>query len=175
MSDPQPGTEETPLPGTEDTLQSLVSEMNGVGAAEDAEPAAQTETVVAETARAVFDESTFAVDDGFIKESLPELVTTLVELREGETHGMGVMEDLERFFGADLSPGTVYPVLHDLKDDDVLSVHELVQTKEYSVEDADAACERIEEAMAQHLAFGLLFRRALEELEDLGEDPIVGF
>ena len=175
MSDPQPGTEETPQPGTEDTLQSLVSEMNGVGATEDAEPAAQTETIVAETARALFDESTFAVDDGIIKESLPELVTTLVELRESETHGMGVMEDLERFFGADLSPGTVYPVLHDLKDDDVLSVRELVQTKEYSVEDADAACDRIEDAMAQHLAFGLVFRRALEELEDLGEDPIVDF
>ena len=175
MSDPQPGTEETPQPGTEDTLQSLVSEMNGAGSTDDAEPAARTETVVAETARTLFDEPTLAVDDGIIKQSLPELVATLVELREGETHGMGVMEDLERFFGADLSPGTVYPVLHDLKDDDVLSVHELVQTKEYSVEDADAACERIEDAMAQHLAFGLVFRRALEELEDLGEDPIVDF
>lgn len=162
-----------PQPGTEETLQSLVSEMDVDGAASDAEPTAQTEAVVEETAGALYDEPTLSVDEGLVKESLPELLTALVELRSGETHGKGVMEDLEQFFGADLSPGTVYPVLHDLKDDGVLSVHELVQTKEYSVEDANAAGTMLENSMAQHLALGLVFRRALEELEDLGDDPVV--
>lgn len=163
-----------PRPGSEETLRSLVKEMNGVGGtADDAEPAARTESVVAETAGALYDESTLTVDEGLIKESLPELLTSLVELRTGETHGKGVMDDLERFFGADLSPGTVYPVLHDLKDDGVLSVHELVQTKEYSVDDTDAAGARLEDAMVQHLALGLVFRRALEELEDEDRDAAV--
>ena len=163
-------------PGTNGTLQSLVSEMNGVGTAKDAAPTARTEAVVAETADALYDETTLAVDEGLIKESLPELLSALVEFRSGETHGKGVMDDLEQFFGADLSPGTVYPALHDLKDDGVLSVHELVQTKEYSIDDTDAAVEQLEDVMAQHIALGLVFRRALEELEDLedlGEDPIV--
>jgi DNA-binding PadR family transcriptional regulator len=162
-----------PRPGTENTLQSLVSEMNGGVAADDAAPTAKTETVVAETADALYDDPTLSVDEDLIKESLPELLTTLVDLRSAETHGKGVMEDLERFFGADLSPGTVYPVLHDLMDDGVLSVHELVQTKEYSVDDTEAAVDTLEDAMAQHLALGLVFRRALEDLEDRGDDPIV--
>lgn len=159
-----------PRPGTEQTLQSLVSEMDVDGAAGEAEPTARTEAVVAETAGALYDEPTLSVDEGLVKESLPELLTALVELRTGETHGKGVMEDLERFFGADLSPGTVYPVLHDLKDDGVLSVHELVQTKEYSVEDDDAARGVLEDAMAQHLALGMVFRRAVDEIGDGGED-----
>lgn len=155
-------------------MQSLVSEMNGSGGGDDAAaPTARTESVVAETAGALYGEPTMTVDDGLIKESLPELLTSLVELRTGETHGKGVMEDLERFFGADLSPGTVYPVLHDLKDEGVLSVHELVQTKEYSVADPDAASARLESAMAQHLALGLVFRRALEALEDGDVDASV--
>lgn len=164
-------------PGTERTLQSLVSEMNGLGGADaDTEPTARTEAVVAETAGALYDEPTLSVDEGLIKESLPELLTSLVGLRHGETHGKGVMEDLEYFFGADLSPGTVYPVLHELKDEGVLSVHELVQTKEYSVADPDAARDRLETAMAQHLALGLVFRRALEELDAGGdEDAAVEF
>jgi DNA-binding PadR family transcriptional regulator len=163
-----------PAPGTDETLQSLVRELEGIeGTADDTAATARTEAVVAETADALYDGSTLRVDEGLIKESLPELLTSLVELRRGETHGKGVMDDLERFFGADLSPGTVYPELHDLEDEGVLSVHELVQTKEYSIEDTDAAAASLEDAMARHLALGLVFRRALEELEDVGEEPIV--
>ena len=97
-----------------------------------------------------------------------------MELRSSETHGKGVMDDIEEFFGVDLSPGTVYPVLHDLEEEGLLSMHELVQTKEYSVEDAEATAEMLRRTMGQHLALGLVFRRALEEL-GAGDDGDVGF
>ena len=152
--------------GSEETLRSLLGELDGVGDADSrTDPTERTEAVVEETADAIFDEGRLAFDEGLVKQSLPELLTALVELRTSETHGKGVMDDLEEFFGVDLSPGTVYPVLHDLEEEGMLSMHELVQTKEYSVEDPKATAEMLRRTMGQHLALGLVFRRALEDLE----------
>ena len=154
--------------GTDATLRSLLKEMNGPGTeeTEGATPAARTEAVIEETATALHDERTLSIDEGLVKQALPELLMALVRLRTDESNGTGVMDDLEEYFGADLSPGTVYPVLHELADEGPLSVHELVRTKEYSVEDADAAREQLAAAMGNHLALGLVFRRALEEFDD---------
>ena len=161
--------------GSDEKLRSLVGELNGVGESDSrTEPTERTEAVVEETADALFDGCRLSVDEGLIKQSLPELLAALVELRSSETHGKGVMDDLEEFFGVDLSPGTVYPVLHDLEEEGLLSMHELVQTKEYSVEDVEATAEMLRRTMGQHLALGLVFRRALEEL-GAGDDGDVGF
>jgi DNA-binding PadR family transcriptional regulator len=163
--------------GSEDTLRSLVGELNGVGESDTrTEPTERTEAVVEETADALFDGRRLAVDEGLVKQSLPELLAALVELRTSETHGKGVIDDLEEFFGVDLSPGTVYPVLHDLEEEGLLSVHELVQTKEYSVEDPEATAEMLRRAMEQHLALGLIFRQGLEAVsDDDGEASTIEF
>ncbi|PSP77266.1 PadR family transcriptional regulator [Halobacteriales archaeon QS_4_69_225] len=156
---------------TDAMLRSLLEEMNGPGTeeTEGTNPAARTEAVVEETATTLHDERTLSmIDEGLVKQALPELLTALVRLRTGESNGTGVMDDLKEYFGADLSPGTVYPVLHELADEGPLSVHELVRTKEYSVEDADAARGQLAAAMGNHLALGLVFRRALEEFDDAG-------
>ncbi|MEF8808812.1 PadR family transcriptional regulator, partial [Natronomonas sp.] len=97
--------------------------------------------------------------------SLPELLMLLVGLRDGDTHGKGVMEDLNRFFGAQLSPGTVYPMLHDLEEEGFLEMRELVQTKEYAIDDGEAVRNELHEAMTQHLALGMVFHRALDEFD----------
>ena len=161
--------------GSEEALRNLVGELDGVEDADSrTDPTERTEAVVEETADAIFDGDRLAVDEGLVKQSLPELLTALVELRTSETHGKRVMDDLEEFFGVDLSPGTVYPVLHDLEEEGLLSVHELVQTKEYSVEDPKATAEMLRRTMGQHLALGLVFQRALEARDD-GNDGDVGF
>ena len=161
--------------GSEEALRNLVGELDGVEDADSrTDPTERTEAVVEETADALFDGDRLAVDEGLVKQSLPELLTALVELRTSETHGKRVMDDLEEFFGVDLSPGTVYPVLHDLEEEGLLSVHELVQTKEYSVEDPETAAEMLRRTMGQHLALGLVFQRALEARDD-GNDDDVGF
>ena len=160
--------------GSEEALRNLVGELDGVEDADSrTDPTERTEAVVEETADAIFDGDRLAVDEGLVKQSLPELLTALVELRTSETHGKRVMDDLEEFFGVDLSPGTVYPVLHDLEEEGLLSVHELVQTKEYSVEDPETAAEMLRRTMGQHLALGLVFQRALEARDDGNDD--VGF
>jgi len=162
--------------GSEDTLRSLVEKLDGAGDADPrTEPTERTEAVVEETADAIFDGRRLAVDEGLVKQSLPELLAALVELRTSETHGKGVMDDLEKFFGMDLSPGTVYPVLHDLEEEGLLSVHELVQTKEYSVKDSEATAELLRHGMEQHLAVGLILQRALETVSDDDGNDDAGF
>lgn len=152
---------------TGQTLESLVSEIGGgVAVSPDADPAARTEAVVEETAERLFDGDPLRVDDGLVKQSLPELLVLLVGLRTNDAHGKGIMEDLNRFFGAQLSPGTVYPTLHELEEEGPFQVRELVQTKEYAVEDHDEARQILQEAMSQHLALGFIFRRALEEFDE---------
>lgn len=152
------------------SLESLVSELNHSRSSSEADPAARTERLVEEATDTMFGGVRPEIDDGLVKQSLPELLVVLVGLRSNETHGKGIMEDLNRFFGAQLSPGTVYPTLHELDEEGILEMRELIQTKEYAVDDAEAARESLQEAMAQHLALGLLFQRATDELSDSVEE-----
>lgn len=94
-------------------------------------------------------------DEALIKENLDEILLLLIALR-GETHGKELLSDLSRVFDAGLSPGTVYPCLHELDEEDVLAMHAKVQTKEYSIADDEYVRETVEETMLQHLSFGLL-------------------
>ena len=66
------------------------------------------------------------------------------------------------------------PGLHDLKEEGRLSVHELVQTKEYSVDDEDSAADMLRRATRQHLALGLIFQWGLETVSDDDEDRTLG-
>lgn len=124
----------------------------------------QSEAILAAVTDALFGDSPFAFDEETVKANLDEILLMLVALRDSRTHGKGLMEDLEDVFGADLSPGTVYPRLHELEEDDVLEVHELVRTKEYRIDDAERCRETVETAMREHLAIGFFFRAALDEL-----------
>jgi len=147
----------------------LIEKLQTGGQNEDAadDPAAPTATLLSETAEAVHGGDELHVEDGLIKESLPELLLLLVGFRTNDAHGKGVMNDLNRFFGTQISPGTVYPTLHELEEEGLLEVRELVQTKEYFIDDEEAVREHLRDAMTQHLAMGFIFRRAIEEIEDV--------
>ncbi|MFP8956529.1 helix-turn-helix transcriptional regulator [Natrialbaceae archaeon A-CW3] len=102
-------------------------------------------------------------DEAIIKENLDEILLMLISLH-GETHGKELLSDLAHLFGAQLSPGTVYPSLHSLEDEDVLSMHAKVRTKEYSIDDEEYVRGTVEQTMLQHLAFGLLLYAFLPKL-----------
>jgi len=105
-----------------------------------------------------------AVDDGLVTQSLEEILLAMIAVADGGTHGTGLMEALEDQFGAELSPGTVYPRLHDLEGDGTLQMHELIQTKQYGIADDAAAKEQIATSAYQHLALGLFLHASLEGL-----------
>ncbi|MFC4542668.1 helix-turn-helix transcriptional regulator [Halosolutus amylolyticus] len=102
-------------------------------------------------------------DEAIIKENLDEILLMLITLHE-ETHGKELLSDLTHLFGAQLSPGTVYPSLHRLEEEDVLSMHAKVRTKEYSIADEANVRTTVERTMVQHLAFGLLLYAFLPRL-----------
>ena len=130
------------------------------------DPAAVTAEILTETERSIEDADRLRVDRGLVTQSLEELLLMLVGLRTTDASGKGIMEDLDRFLGAQPSPGTVYPTLHDLEERGLLDVHELVQTKEYLIDDEGAAAQALREAARQHRAMGQLFQRALEDIGD---------
>ncbi|KMT45730.1 PadR family transcriptional regulator [Halostagnicola sp. A56] len=94
-------------------------------------------------------------EDTLVKENLDEVLLVLISLH-GETHGKELLTDLNRLFETELSPGTVYPRLHALEEDDVLSMRSEIRTKEYAVANEKQVRSTVEETMVQHLAFGLL-------------------
>ncbi|WP_049953408.1 helix-turn-helix transcriptional regulator [Halostagnicola larsenii] len=94
-------------------------------------------------------------EDALVKENLDEILLVLISLH-GETHGKELLSDLSAFFETELSPGTVYPRLHALEEDDVLSMHSKIRTKEYAIANEEQVRSNVEETMVQHLAFGLL-------------------
>ncbi|AFZ73110.1 helix-turn-helix transcriptional regulator [Natronobacterium gregoryi] len=102
-------------------------------------------------------------DEDLVKENLDEVLLLLIALHE-ETHGKELLSDLSYLFDATVSPGTVYPRLHELDEKDVLSMQAKVQTKEYSIDDEAYVQQTVEQTMIQHLSFGLLLYAFLSRL-----------
>lgn len=120
--------------------------------------------VMSAVADDLFDDDVADIDvaEAVVTQSLDEILVALITLRDDGTHGSGLMEDVAQLFDVDPSPGTVYPRLHDLEADGTLTRHDLVQTKQYSVSDGDAAESMLERAAQQHLALGLFLSTALD-------------
>ena len=118
--------------------------------------------VVADVETSLFGAGDFEFEEPHVKSSLDELLLSLVALRDSDTHGKQLLDDLAQEFDTILSPGTVYPRLHDLCDEDVLEQRELVKTKEYTLDNPDTAETTIANAARQHLALGMVLRAALE-------------
>ena len=150
----------------DETAAALLETLRSQGGAGEEDPAAVTAEILNETARSIEDADRLRVDHGLVTQSLEELLLMLVGLRTNDASGKGIMEDLDRFLGAQPSPGTVYPTLHDLEERGLLDVHELVQTKEYLIDDEGAAAQALREAARQHRAMGQLFQRALDDIGD---------
>jgi hypothetical protein len=162
MSSRSDPTAETPDTGTD--LRRLLTELAEDGAGEDPDaPCQAADGLFAAALDSHGRSDEFAIDEATIKTDLGELLLTLVAGRSVETNGKHLMDDLTRVFDADLSPGTVYPQLHDLEETGLLECHELVRTKEYHLDDEDACREQIADRMRQHLVLGLFYHRALEE------------
>jgi hypothetical protein len=159
--DPDLDTETAPT-----NVESLLHELESIGTPEMSTDENVDDVTAALTAalEALGGEEEFAFDEAMVKSNLESILVTLVALQEQGTHGKALMGELARLFDAQLSPGTVYPSLHELEDQEIFRMHEMVRTKEYRLDDAEAARELVAEAMYQHLALGLFFRQALRRM-----------
>ena len=151
------GAEES---GQSITVSQLRAELNGTGESDD--PGTAVSEIVSDVESSLFASDSFSFEESYVKTSLEELLVSLVALRTTDTHGKQLIDDLAKEFDTILSPGTVYPRLHDLCEQDVLEQRELVKTKEYTLDDTGIARENVAEAARQHLAIGMVLRAALE-------------
>lgn len=139
----------------------LLAEASGTAPADEAVP-----EILEEVRSALELDETFAFDEDSVRSSVEELLVALVALRSADRNGSQLLDDLHEEFDAPLSPGTVYPALHDLTDEGVLEQRELIQTKEYVVDDESAARRRVADLASQHVALGMLFRAVLDSEDE---------
>ncbi|MEF8791069.1 MAG: helix-turn-helix transcriptional regulator [Haloarculaceae archaeon] len=144
------------------TVEMLYRELSGENSSVD-EPESP-EMLLEAVSDALFPESSVELDESVVKGNLEAVLLALVATQDRNTHGKGLMETLSTSFGADFSPGTVYPCLHDLEEDDCLETRELVRTKEYAIHDEGGSREHIEAAAQQHLALGAFLKRVSDNL-----------
>jgi hypothetical protein len=117
-----------------------------------------------DVSNALFPGEDVALDESVVKGDLDAVLLALVATQDHNTHGKGLMETLATAFGAEFSPGTVYPSLHDLEEEGCLETRELVRTKEYAVDDEDLSRERVVAAARQHLLLGAFLQQVAGEL-----------
>lgn len=147
-----------------ETIDRLRAEISADGDSPSTAPetAQQADRFVSEVVENYLQDPEFQFEESTVKANLEEVLLTLVAHRSTETNGKRLMDDLARVFDTNLSPGTVYPQLHDFTEDGILEQHELVRTKEYHVANREEVSERLETEMRQHLALGLFYHQALE-------------
>ncbi len=159
---PVPGRTEPSDQNGSVTVEMLYRELSGESSTveDPASPAQLLESVSA----ALFPQSAVELDESVVKGNLEAVLLALVATQDRNTHGKGLMETLSTSFGADFSPGTVYPCLHELEEEGCLETRELVRTKEYAVHDEELSRDHIEAAAQQHLALGAFLKRVSDNL-----------
>lgn len=88
------------------------------------------------------------LERSFASEYLDELIIAIL-FRCEEANGMDIIREFTHQFGVQFSPGTVYPHLHSLEEEGILARRECVQTKEYRIDDPEAARTYLTSVLSQ--------------------------
>ncbi|CCQ35949.1 PadR family transcription activator GvpE [Natronomonas moolapensis 8.8.11] len=102
------------------------------------------------------------IENKQIIQQLDEILLLLIAIR-GRSSGKELREDLNRLFGADLSPGTVYPRLSELASDGVLNSTELAKRKIYSISDAETVIHLVEPRIHKLLTYSAVLNLLMSE------------
>lgn len=86
-----------------------------------------------------------SLNDRLVKAYLDEVLLVLISAREGAC-GQDLIQDLYRL-GCGLSPGTIYPHLHELSDDGILDMHEQRCTKQFEIADHGEVTEIVNDTL----------------------------
>lgn len=105
------------------------------------------------------------LERSFASQYLDELIIAIL-FRCEEANGMDIIREFTHLFGVQFSPGTVYPHLHSLEEEGVLERRERVRTKEYRIDDEQAARENLASAVSQLSCLGTFLSTARNDSED---------
>ncbi|MEF8873845.1 MAG: PAS domain S-box protein [Candidatus Thermoplasmatota archaeon] len=99
---------------------------------------------------------------GDIKNICLQELAILVIANKGKVHGKGIIDELRESFGLSISAGTMYPILHELEEKDILEKHEGIKSKKYSLkeesEGLNMAREKIQSIFSLYLLLHQLYR-----------------
>lgn len=104
------------------------------------------------------------ISDKVIIAYLDEILLLLIAVR-GEACGKELLQDLRHLFGTDLSPGTVYPHLIDLADEDLLDATELAKRKVYRISDTEAVFNTVTPTVNRLVTFSVVLKALLIDCE----------
>lgn len=107
-----------------------------------------------------------SLNDQLVKAYLDEVLMVLIAARGGAC-GQELIQDLYRL-GCGLSPGTVYPHLHDLADEDILEMHEQCRTKQFTIRNHDEVEQLIRDTFRDLEALSAVL--LLSDSESSGSD-----
>ncbi|MCQ4333897.1 hypothetical protein KM295_10470 [Natronomonas sp. F2-12] len=127
------------------------------------EPGETVSDITTEVEASLFGSEQFSYERAQVLSSLEEVLVSLIVLQNRDPNGKQLLDTLAEDLDITLSPGTVYPRLVALCEDDLLKRRELVKTIEYRFDDSDKARSNVAAAARQHLALGLLFRTVVEQ------------
>ncbi|MGM0404792.1 MAG: response regulator [Thermoplasmatota archaeon] len=96
---------------------------------------------------------------------LEEILLLLIQIKQGAT-GKELMSMLNDTFIIDLSSSIVYPKLHDLEENGILTVQEHIRTKEYKIKDREEAKNKIVKKLTQ--LYGIYTILRLLDFHDRG-------
>lgn len=170
------GNDDQATRSTDISVESLLQEVNVRSDEGQAAPAitcddqfshqnqSRLQQVLSYALNTLFSDTDFRFSEHVVKQNLDEVLLMLIALREDGTHGKGLMDDLGIHFQSRLSPGTVYPRLHELEERGLLDRQEMVRTKEYLIADDEQVRAHLEHAMAQHLTLGYALYLSLGDI-----------
>jgi DNA-binding transcriptional ArsR family regulator len=121
-----------------------------------------TDDDVAMLNRWLGDDELRTISDEIVTEHINQILLLLIAVRDGAC-GKDLLQDVRQLFGTDLSPGTVYPHLSDLADDDILELQKLRKHKLYSLSNPAAVFNEIDQAVDQLLLFSLFLNTILTD------------
>jgi hypothetical protein len=151
----------------EDVLPAETNGFNNVG---NGDVAVDAQTMGAALSTASSEESNaivssldgISLEEDLLKSALDELLLGLIATREGAC-GKRLRSDLFAI-GYDISPGTLYPHLHDLESDGVLTKHEGVKTKEFRLADPDGVRDHLRFRVRNLLALAIALETGRSEI-----------
>jgi hypothetical protein len=103
-----------------------------------------------------------SLEEDLLKSGLDDLLLGMIAARDGAC-GKTLRSDLFAI-GYDISPGTLYPHLHDLESDGVLTMHEGVKTKEFRLADPDEVRDHLRFRVRNLLALAIALETGRSEI-----------
>lgn len=109
------------------------------------------------------------VDSELVLAMLDEVILGLIAAYQ-PINGQALLDALDEHFSTTISQGTLYPRLHDMRDDDVVEVEETVRAKYYHIGEGFTE-DHLETTIAEFSYMAMSLNAMAETLVEVAPEP----